>query len=85
MWIPNFVINFIGHKLGTNLEDKMDGTKPWYTSKNLWSNVVSGLIGIYLSLIAGGVHLPAIPPWIVTILSAIGVYTRVIATDKLTT
>lgn len=62
----------------------MDGEKKWYLSKNIWASVVSGLIAIYLSLIAGGVHLPAIPAWVITILSAVGVYTRVTATDKIT-
>lgn len=61
----------------------MDGTKPWYMSKNIWANVVTGLIGIYMSLIANGVHLPGIPAWLLTILGAIGIYTRVVATDKI--
>lgn len=62
----------------------MTGTKPWYTSKTIWANVASGAIGIYLSLQAGGVpHLPPVPPWLITILSGIGIYGRKVATARI--
>jgi len=61
----------------------MDGTKPWWASKTILASVVTGVIGIYLSLKTGGVHLPDIPGWVVTLLSAMGVYGRVTATDKI--
>jgi len=61
----------------------MDGTKKWYQSTIIWNCVVIGVIGIYESLIASGVHLPAIPPWIITILGALGIYRRVTTTDKI--
>lgn len=86
-WIPDWILKIFGHKIADKLglqEGKMDGQKKWYLSKTIWSSVVSGLIAIYLSLIASGVHLPGIPAWVITILSAVGVYTRVTATDKLT-
>lgn len=84
-WIPDFILKIFGHKIADklHLEDKMDGTKPWYTSKNLWTGVITSLLGLYASL-GGQFHLPVIPDWIYTLLGTIGVYTRVVATDKLT-
>lgn len=87
MWIPDFVLKIFGRKIATSLkleEGTMDGTKKWYTSKNLWSCVISGLLGTYLALIQQGVHLPEIPAWILTLLGAVGVYSRATATEKLT-
>lgn len=86
--IPNFVWRYIGRKIAQslNLEDTMVTGKPWYQSKTIWANVGSGLIGIYLALVAGGApHLPPIPPWLVTILSGIGIYGRATASAKITT
>lgn len=60
----------------------MDGTKPWYQSKNIWAAVVTAVVGLYMSL-APQFHFPAIPEWIFTLLGAVGVYTRVTATDKI--
>lgn len=64
-------------------EGVMDDTKPWYKSKTIISGIASGLMGIYLSLIAGGVHLPPVPPWIITLLSGIGIYGRFSADTKI--
>lgn len=64
-------------------EGPLDGTKPWYQSVTIWSSIVSGIVGTYISLIAGGAHLPAIPGWVITILSAVGVYGRATATEKI--
>ena len=85
-WIPDWLIKIFGKKIADklNLEvGPMDGTKPWYQSKTLYAVTITGLIGIYMSLIQAGVHLPAIPAWLITILSAMGFYSRVTATDKI--
>lgn len=87
MGIPDWLLKILGKKIAKKLnlqEGKMDGTKKWYLSKTLYAVVVSGLIGVYLQLIQNGVHLPQIPAWIITLLSAAGFYSRATATDKLT-
>lgn len=58
-------------------------TKPWYQSKTILSAIGSGLMGLYLTLIGAGLHLPAVPPWVVTVLSAIGIYGRTTADTKI--
>jgi hypothetical protein len=60
----------------------MDGTKKWYLSKNIWGSIVTGMVSIYIG-VAAQTGWPQIPEWIITILAAIGVYTRVNATDKI--
>lgn len=85
-WVPDFILRFFGRKIGDSFhlqEGTLDGTKPWYTSKTIWASIVSGLIGTYLALIQQGIHLPSIPAWLITLLGAIGVYTRSTATDKI--
>lgn len=64
-------------------EEPMDGTKKWYTSKNLWAGVITALLGLYGTL-GGQFNLPPIPEWIFALLGTLGVYTRATATDKLT-
>lgn len=86
MWIPDWILRIAGRKIADKigLEEKMDSTKPWYQSKTIWTSIVSGIVGIYITLQTGGqVHLPPIPGWVLTILGAIGVYTRSTATDKI--
>lgn len=85
MWLPDFVLKIIGHKVADKLDlkenDKMD-TKPWYQSKTIWAGVVAGLLGIYNS-VATAKNLPPCPEWIYTILGAIGVYSRATADTKI--
>jgi hypothetical protein len=85
MKIPDFVLRFIGREIAqkANLQEgNMDGTKKWYQSKNIWTSIVTGLVATYIGL-SGQVGWPAIPEWVITILAAVGVYTRVNATDKI--
>lgn len=88
MTVPDFIIRLIGRQIADRLglqEGKtMDNSKPWYTSKTLYAVTITGLIGIYTTLIQYGVHLPQIPGWVLTLLGAAGFYTRATATDKLT-
>lgn len=85
MWMPDFVLRWIGGQVADKIklqEGPMDSTKKWYQSKNIWNSIVTGLVATYIA-VAGQVGWPAIPTWLITILSAIGVYTRVVATDKI--
>jgi hypothetical protein len=85
MKLPDFVLRWIGRYAANKLdlqEGKMDGTKPWYQSKNIWTCIISGVVATYIA-VAAQVGWPSIPEWIITILSAIGVYTRVNATEKI--
>lgn len=66
-------------KLGLEEAGKMDDTKKWYLSKGIWTGVVTGLLGIYVSLVPQ-LHLPAVPEWIFALLGALGVYSRATAT-----
>ena len=65
----------------------MDDKKKWYLSKNIWTGVVTFLLGAYSLFQASvgpqvGVVVPAIPEWVFSFLGAIGVYTRVVADKK---
>lgn len=85
--VPNFILRMIGYKIADKLQLQEGGlmpTKPWWQSKTILSGIVTGVVGVYLSLIANGVHLPAIPAWIITILSAVGIYGRVTADTTIT-
>lgn len=66
----------------------MKETKKWYLSKNIWTGIVSVLVGLY-SLVAAnlgpafGFVLPIIPEWVFVILGALGIYTRATATKSI--
>jgi hypothetical protein len=84
--LPDFLLRWIGKdiadKLNLQEDSKMDGTKPWYQSKTIWSGVVAALISIYNTV--GAVKgLPVVPDWVYTILAAIGVYSRTTATTTI--
>ena len=76
MWLPDFIIKMIGRNVAEKLnlrEDSKMETKPWYQSKTLWTAIVGGLVGIYQAVSA--IHpLPAIPSFVFTLLSAVGLY-----------
>ena len=85
MWIPDFVLKWIGKDISEKLnltEGAMDGTKKWYQSKTIWTSIITGLLGLYISL-QPQLGWPGVPAWLLTILGAIGVYTRSTATDKI--
>lgn len=62
---------------------EVTNVKPWYQSKTILSSAVTGVMGIYLTLVAHGVHLPAIPPLVITVLAGMGIYGRVTADTKI--
>lgn len=80
--------NFFAKIAGKFLSKKLDlqegvvDTKKWYLSKGVWTGVVTGLMGIYLSL-SPQLNLPAVPEWIIALLGALGVYSRVTAETKI--
>lgn len=86
MKLPNFVYTWIGKFVGSKInlkEDKdMGDTKKWWLSKGIWTAVVTGLMGIYMTVqpIAG---LPAVPEWVFAILGGLGLYSRVVATKTI--
>lgn len=78
MKIPDFILRFLGRQIANKLqlEDKMDGTKPWYKSQTLWAGIAVFVRGIYqVAQIAlpmfTSVHLPPIPPTFDAILGSI--------------
>jgi hypothetical protein len=58
----------------------MPDSKPWFTSKTVWSGILTGLAGLY-STLGASYGWPAIPSWITTILGVATVYGRTTA-DK---
>jgi hypothetical protein len=93
MKVPDWILRLVGKAIAKklNLEDKqMDNspTKKWYQSKSIWNAIVIFLIGAYALVQSSlapafGWTLPNIPEWLLTILGAIGVYTRATATSKI--
>lgn len=85
MKIPDFILRFFGRQIANKLQledTSMDETKKWYLSKGVWTGVVTAVLGLYVTL-SGQFHWPAVPEFVFTVLGAIGVYTRVAATDKI--
>jgi len=63
---------YVAGKLNLQEDSKME-TKPWYQSKTMWTAVVSGLVGVYQAV--STIHpLPPIPPFVYTLLAALGLY-----------
>ena len=54
----------------------------WFQSKAVWAGVIAVLISAYATA-ASQFGLPAIPEWVFGILGAMGVYSRVVATNKI--
>ena len=76
-WIAKLIGKFASKKL--NLQEGTVETKKWYTSKTVWVGIVTGVLGIYMSIPG----LPPIPEWVFAILGGMGIYTRVTATTKI--
>lgn len=76
MWIPDFIVKFFGHKIEDKLDLKEDSqmdTKPWYMSKGIWTAIVTGIVGTYQAVSLTHA-LPPIPPFVFTLLGAMGLY-----------
>lgn len=80
----NLIAKLGGKFLASRLklqEGKVE-SKKWFLSKGVWTGIVTGLMGIYLSL-AQQLNLPAVPEWIFALLGALGIYSRVVAETKI--
>lgn len=92
-WFTDFFAKIAGRKIASelNLTEETMPTKPWYTSKTIWSCIVNfliatyGLVGQYLVPAFPGLHLPAIPGIALAVLSGIGIYSRATSTTTITT
>ena len=67
----------------------MENNKPWYKSKGVITGIVTVLIGAYETIRVTlapqlGWTIPDIPPIVYTILGALGIYSRVVATTNIT-
>ena len=82
-FIHKWLLNIIAKKIGKEVGDKMeDNSKQWYKSKNVWNSIVVGVIGVY-EVMDPAQGWPAIPAWILTLLAASGIYTRITATKTI--
>ena len=91
MGLKNFalkmVAKIVGRKLGLK-EGPMDDKKKWYQSKTVLTGIVTVLVGTYegVKLYLApefGWSLPEIPPYVYTILGALGIYSRSVASKKI--
>lgn len=90
-WLKNLVLKIAARKVATaiGMEDgPMNDKKEWWKSKTVWTGIVTVLIGLYDSVngnLAGqfGWNLPEIPTFVYSVLGAIGVYTRAVATKTI--
>lgn len=91
MSIPGVIYRLIGKdfasKLGLQEGIKMDGIKPWYMSKTIWSDVATVVLAIVgfvdLHYSHGQIATNPIYQAVLGVLGATGIYTRSQATDKL--
>ena len=89
MGIPLWVVRMIGKAAGNKIgleEGGMKEGKQWWLSKGVWTGVLTILVGAYeTARVALAPHvgwtLPDIPPFVYTLLGAMGLYSRVVAKD----
>ena len=89
-WIKNLLAKVAGKKIAKELELKegpMGDSKKWWESKTVWSDVLTGFVGVWgvaTPILSGyGIHLPEIPPIVLTLLGAMGIHGRVTATKPI--
>lgn len=56
--------------------------KPFWKSKTFWAILITGLIGLWNTLVPE-TGLPPVPDWIITVLAALGLYGRTVAQGPL--
>jgi hypothetical protein len=91
MIFKNFFARLAGKKAAKSLklkEGPVTNTKQWYRSRNVWTGIITVLIGLYSGIQSSvgpevGWSLPAIPEWIFAFLGALGIYTRVTASKTI--
>lgn len=89
MTLPDFVIRFIGRRVANKLKlgENMDGSKPWYKSATIWSDVCTVLISIVALVDKDfGTHITVNHYYQIamTLLGAMGLYGRATADTTLT-
>lgn len=90
MWIPDFLVKLFGRGLAgkMNLEEGAPmPTKPWYTSKTVWSDVLTilvGALGVVDKYITNG-QIVSSPYYgmALTLLGGMGIISRANATTTL--
>lgn len=89
MWIPDFVVKMFGRTAAAklNLQEGNMPTKPWYTSKTIWSDIVTvllSILGLVDKYVTGG-HIVSSPFYsmALTFLGAMGIYSRSTATTTI--
>ena len=88
MWIPDFIIKMMGKEAGKSLQEGAPmPTKPWYTSKTVWSDIVTILMAIlgFVDKTWTGGHIVSSPFYsmALTFLGAMGIYGRTTATTTI--
>ena len=90
-WLNDLIAKLAAKKVAKilKLEDgPMEDGKKWYKSKTIWSDIVTGLLGVYgiltPILATHGINLPEIPPVLFTLLGALGIYGRSSASGPIT-
>lgn len=86
-WFIKIGAKILGRKLGLT-EGPMTDTKKWYQSKGVLTGIVTVLITAYegtRGMIAPqfGWDLPEIPVFVYTVLGALGIYARKVASKKI--
>ena len=89
-FLKNFLVKLVARKAAKalKLEDgPMDETKKWYKSKGVLTGILTVLFGTYEAVRATlapqlGWNLPEIPALVYTVLGALGIYSRVVASEK---
>ncbi len=88
-FIKNLLAKFAGKKLAQELDlrEGLVENKKWWTSKTVWSDVLTVVVGLWgvlqPVLVDYGVNLPTIPPVLLTLLGAMGIHGRVTATKTI--
>lgn len=90
-WLTNLVAKIVAKKVANkmNMEDgPMEEGKKWYRSKGVLTGIVTVLIGLYEGVKVSlapqmGWTLPEIPGLAYTVLGALGIYSRVVATKEI--
>lgn len=90
MKLPAWIYRWIGRRVADQLDlkedSKMDGTKPWYQSQTLWSDILSIVtIGIGIADNHFGTHIASntIYATILAVLAGVGIHGRYTADTKI--
>lgn len=79
--LPDFIVKLFARHVENQigLEDTSMPNVPWYKRLSTWAHIFTALLGVYgtVSGVATGDFnhaLPAVPAWLLTIASALGLY-----------